>query len=141
MVCLVSAIYGGGGMLCCARPARKILFLVCCIRGTKTFFFAFARENSGVQPLATSAAEAEMKQLHWRNTFRPVRWNELSQQQKDMVLESHIHLTKKRSGEIKGRTVAGGNKQRGYIEKEDASSPTVATESVILTSLVDAIEQ
>jgi len=90
---------------------------------------------------ATVAAEAEMKQLHWRNSFRPVRWNGLTQQQKDMVLESHIFLTQKRTGEIKGRTVAGGNKQRNYIEKEDASSPTVATESVILTSVIDAVEE
>jgi hypothetical protein len=30
-------------------------------------------------------------------------------------------------GKIKGRTVAGGNKQWDYISKEDASSPTVAT--------------
>jgi len=57
------------------------------------------------------------------------------------VLESHIFLTQKRTGEIKGRTVAGGNKQRNYIEKEDASSPTVATESVILTSVIDAVEE
>ena len=40
-----------------------------------------------------------------------------------------------------GRTVADGNKQRGYIDKEDASSPTVATESVILTSIIDALEK
>ena len=75
---------------------------------------------------ATNAAEAEMKQLHWRNSFRPVRYNELSDKQKETILESHIFLTKKRTGEIKGRTVAGGNKQRNYIDKEDASSPTVA---------------
>jgi hypothetical protein len=81
-----------------------------------------------------------MKQLHWRNTFKPVRWSELTPEQKGTILESHIFITKKRTGEIKGRTVAGGNKQRDYISKEDASSPTVAIESVILTSLIDAIE-
>ena len=53
----------------------------------------------------------------------------------------HIFLTQKRTGEIKGRTVAGGNKQRGFVEKEDASSPTVATESVILTAMIDAEER
>ena len=57
------------------------------------------------------------------------------------MLESHIFLKKKRTGEVKGRAVAGGNKQRGYIDKEDASSPTVAIESVILTSIVDALEE
>ncbi len=89
---------------------------------------------------ATCAAEAEMKQLDWRNTFKPVKYSELTDRQKETILESHIFLTEKRTGKIKGRTVAGGNKQQGYIEKEDASSPTVATESVILTSVVDASE-
>jgi hypothetical protein len=36
-------------------------------------------------------------------------------------------LKEKRDGKVKGRTVAGGNKQRDYISKEDASSPTFAT--------------
>ena len=36
--------------------------------------------------------------------------------------------------------MAGGNKQRGYISKEDSSSPTVATESVLLTCIIDAEE-
>ena len=40
---------------------------------------------------ATSAAEAEMKQLHWRNTFKPVRWSELTVKQKATVL-SHIFI-------------------------------------------------
>jgi hypothetical protein len=39
---------------------------------------------------------------------------------------------------IKGRTVAGEKKQRDYIFKEDASSPTVATEEVLLSCIIDA---
>ena len=57
-----------------------------------------------------------------------------------MVLESYMFLKEKRDGKTKGRTVAGGNKQRGYISKEDASSRTVATESVLLTCIIDAEE-
>ena len=52
-----------------------------------------------------------------------------------------MFLKEKRDGSIKGRTVAGGNKQRDYISKEDASSPTVATESVLLTCIIDAEEE
>ena len=37
--------------------------------------------------------------------------------------------------------VAGGNKQRGTIDKEDAASPTAALESVLLTSRIDAAEE
>jgi hypothetical protein len=57
-----------------------------------------------------------------------------------MVLESHMFLKEKRDGSLKGRTVAGGNKQRDYISKEDASSPTVATEAVLLSCIIDAKE-
>ena len=71
----------------------------------------------------------------------PKLWNKLSAEQKENVLESHIFITQKRLGEIKGRTVAGGNKQQGYIDKEDASSPTVFTESMILTSMINTIEE
>jgi hypothetical protein len=56
------------------------------------------------------------------------------------VLESHIFLKLKRDGKIEGRTIAGVNKQRDYISKEDASSPTVATESVLLSCIIDAEE-
>jgi hypothetical protein len=51
-----------------------------------------------------------------------------------------MFLKEKRTGEIKGRTVAGGNKQRAFVSKEEATSPTVATESVLLTCIIDADE-
>ncbi len=41
---------------------------------------------------------------------------------------------------LKARQVAGSNKQRGYIMKEDASSLTVSSEAVMLTCIVDANE-
>jgi hypothetical protein len=88
-----------------------------------------------------TAAHMEMKQLHLRNTFKPKHWRELSHTQRQMVLESHMFLKEKRDKSIKGRTVAGGNKQRDYISKEDSSSPTVATESVLLTCIIDAQER
>jgi hypothetical protein len=89
---------------------------------------------------AFMAAQSDMKQLHFRNTFKPKHWRELSQVQRQTVLESHSFLKQKRDGKIKGRTVAGGNNQWDYISKEDASSPTVATESVLLSCIIDAEE-
>jgi hypothetical protein len=52
-----------------------------------------------------------------------------------------MFLKEKRNRKIKGRTVARGNKQRDYISKEDASSPTVTTESVLLSCIIDAEEE
>jgi hypothetical protein len=57
------------------------------------------------------------------------------------VLEPHMFLKQKRDGKIKGRTMTGCNKQRDYISKEDASSQTVATESVLLSCIIDAEEE
>jgi hypothetical protein len=71
-------------------------------------------------------SQSEMKQLNFMNTFKPKNWLELSQVQRQTVLESQMFLKQKWDGNIKGIIVAGGNKQHGYISKEDASSPTVA---------------
>jgi hypothetical protein len=89
---------------------------------------------------ANEAIQAEMYQLHMRDTFEPLRWEELNTDEKRKILESHLFLQGKRDGRIKERTVAGGNKERGFITKEEASSPTVSTESVIFTSVIDALE-
>ncbi len=49
-------------------------------------------------------------------------------------------MERKLDGVLKAQTVAGGNKQHGYILKEDASSPTVSNEAVMLTCVIDADE-
>ena len=59
-----------------------------------------------------TAVQSEMKQLHFRNTFKPKHWRELTHTQRHTVLESHMFLKEKRDGAIKVRAVAGGNKQR-----------------------------
>jgi hypothetical protein len=52
-----------------------------------------------------------------------------------------MFLKQKRDRKIKGRTLVGGNKQGDYISKEDASSPTVAMESVLLSFIIDTKEE
>jgi hypothetical protein len=87
------------------------------------------------------ATESEMKQLHFHNTFKPVHWSKLTDIQHQTVLEFHMFLKEKQNGKIKGRTVAGGNKQQDYISKEDASLLTVTTESILLSCIIDAEEE
>jgi hypothetical protein len=60
---------------------------------------------------AYTAAKSGMKQLHLRDTFKLMKWSELTEIQCMTVLESHMFLKQKRDGKIKGQTVAGGNKQ------------------------------
>ena len=51
-----------------------------------------------------------------------------------------MFLKKKRDGIIKGRGCADGRKQREYTSREDASSPTVAIESLLLSCVINAKE-
>jgi hypothetical protein len=89
---------------------------------------------------AKVAVEVKAMQLHWRNSFKPVQWKDVDEEKQKQILESHVFVKKKRSGQFRAHKVAGDNKQRDFISKENASTPTVATESVLLTSLVDAQE-
>ena len=57
------------------------------------------------------------------------------------MLESHIFAERKQDGSLKAQQVAGGNKQQGYITKEDASSPTVSSEAVMLMCVINATKK
>jgi hypothetical protein len=83
-----------------------------------------------------------MKQLHWRNSYKPKHWRELfkGQKEKHAIIESHIFEEEKWDGKLKARKVVGGNKQCDYITKEDVSSQTVSAEAVMLTCVIDALE-
>jgi hypothetical protein len=87
------------------------------------------------------AVSKELSQLHFRDTFEPIHSKYPTQQERKEVLESHLFLKEKRDTAVKGRMVAGGNKQRDTIDKQDASSPTAALESVLLTAVIDAKEK
>ena len=82
----------------------------------------------------------ELSQLHMRDTFEPINPKTLNNQEYDQVLELHLFFKEKRDKSIKGRMVAGGDKQRGTINKADAASPTSALESVLFTATIDAKE-
>ena len=72
-----------------------------------------------------------------RDTLIPINGKDLTEEQRNTILEYHLFLKDKRNGTIKGREVSGGNKHRDLISKEDNISPKVATKSVLLTWIVD----
>jgi hypothetical protein len=103
--------------------------------------------KAGLKEWSTRAMDvvhSEMKQLHLRNTFKPKHWKDLTTEQNRTESKcSRITSVSqgKRNGLIKDRTVAEDNKQCNFISKEDASSPTVAKVSVLLTCIVYAEEE
>jgi len=86
------------------------------------------------------AAHDEMKQLHDRKCFKPIDINTISTEARKKAMRSHMLLTEKRDGRIKGRAVADGSTQRTWITKDEAASPTVAMESTLITATIDAKE-
>eukprot|EP00804_Cyclotella_cryptica_P006122 CCRYP_010732-RA/>CCRYP_010732-RA protein AED:0.20 eAED:0.22 QI:0/0/0/1/1/1/2/0/901 len=86
------------------------------------------------------AATAKLTQMHDMATYKPMHAHELTREQRLQALSSLMFLTQKRDGQIKGRACANGSKQRGYIDKELATSPTVLTDSLMITATIDAVD-
>ena len=76
------------------------------------------------------AVRSEMQQLHDRRMMCPRPPSTISRNERGDALQYLMFLKKKRDGTIKGRGCADGRKQRRYITKSDASSPTISTEDV-----------
>jgi ribosomal protein L22 len=98
--------------------------------------------RKGQQVLGKAGEDAvtkELTQLHERKVLKAVA-NLNCKERKD-ALKYLMFLKEKRKGIIKGRGCADGRKQRGYATKEEASSPTVAIESVMLSCTIDAKER
>ena len=87
-----------------------------------------------------TAVRKEMRQLHDRKVMKPRDAKELTPEQRREALAYLMFLKRKRCGKVKGRGCADGRKQRKYTDPADAASPTVATESVFLTMVIDALE-
>ena len=83
----------------------------------------------------------EMQQLHDRKCFKPIAIGSLTQTERKRALESLIFLTEKKDGTIKARHCADGSPQREWMNREDVSSPTVNTESTLLTAVIEAEEE
>ena len=52
-----------------------------------------------------------------------------------------MFLKRKKCGKIKARGCADGRPQRKYIPKEDTALPTVSTEALFLSTMIDAYER
>ena len=89
---------------------------------------------------AVQAVFNEYAQLDNKDTFMPENANKLSLEQKREALNLITIVKEKRCGKVKGRACADGRKQRRYISKEEASSPTIQMESLFLSLLIDAKE-
>ena len=87
-----------------------------------------------------STAKKELSQMHSRVGFKAVAVAELTRLERQRAQEGLMLLTRKKSGDVKGRLVYNGKGTRSWVSREDKSSPTVLNESLMLTCAVDAYE-
>lgn len=87
-----------------------------------------------------NAVGGELRQVHEMKGFQPIHHTTLSDIDKKRALQYLMYLKEKRDGSIKARGCADGRKQRLWTNKEDASSPTVALGSLMLSCAIDAFE-
>jgi hypothetical protein len=99
--------------------------------------------KQGIRKHGKPAIEAlyqEFLQLHNRTVFQGQHAHQLTKQQKLGALRAISVIKEKRSGTLKGRTVADGSVQRDLYDKQDTTSPTVTTDALMMSLLIDAHE-
>ena len=90
---------------------------------------------------AIDALATEWEQLDTLSVFKGRDYDSLSKQDRCSALKTVQLIKEKKDGKIKGRTCVNGSRQRLYTAEEDASSPTVSTEALLITAAVDAAEE
>jgi len=90
--------------------------------------------------VAVDALVNEFAQLDDKNVFEPLHGDSLTWEEKKAALDAISVIKEKRCGKIKGRTVANGSKQRNLYTKEETTSPTISTDALMLSLMIDAAE-
>jgi hypothetical protein len=97
--------------------------------------------KKGIEKFGETGIEAvhkEMKQIHDQVVFEPISIEKMTILERKAAMESLIFLTEKIDETIKARVCANGSTQRTCITREEASSPTTASEAIIITGVIDA---
>ena len=89
---------------------------------------------------AEVALMQEFAQLENLDAYEALDAKLLTRTQRRAALRAINLIKKKRDGKLKGRTVADGSVQRSLYDKSETASPTVATDALLLSIIIDAHE-
>jgi hypothetical protein len=90
--------------------------------------------------VAIDTLSQEFLQSRDLGVFQGQHAGKLTKAQKRGALRAISVIKEKRCGRIKGHTVADGRPQRALYTKEQTSSPTVLTDALMMSILIDASE-
>ena len=82
-----------------------------------------------------------MKHLHDRSVLIPVELRKLYSRSKTATLKYLMFLQMKQDGRVKGRGFTDVRSQHAYTDKDENSSPKVATESLMILCVIDSMER
>jgi hypothetical protein len=101
--------------------------------------------TAGIKKHGQKAVDAlvskEFCQLDDKSVFAAVNAGALSAKQKSAALQAINLIKEKRDGSIKGQSCADGRPQRVLYTKEQLASPTVSTDALMISLMVDANER
>ena len=106
--------------------------------------------RKGIKTFGDRAIEAivsELKQLDvgafpGKPVVEPIEYNSLTKEELRSALEAVSLIKEKRSGKMKGRVCANGSRQRRYLKADESvASPTVSTEGLLTSFIIDAHEE
>jgi len=99
--------------------------------------------KAGIKKHGKAAEEAlmmEFAQLEDLTVYESINPRSLTKDQRMGALRAINLIKEKRDGRLKGRTVADGRAQRSLYDKSETASPTVSTDALTLSIIVDAHE-
>ena len=124
------------------EEARVLIHIMQCMEKKLQFAQRYTLKKSTMKfgNRARQAARSELSQLNERMVFTPIHREDITKEEIRKSMESLMFLTEKRDGTVKARACANGSIQREYLMRDKAASPTVISESVIITSCIEAKE-
>ena len=111
----------------------------------RMFGFVFTQMSAwaGIKKHGQAARDvltAEFTQLDYKGAYEPIHAADLTETQQTSALRIINLIKEKSNGRLKGRSVADGRPQRVLYTRDETSSPTATPESILLTAMIDAVE-
>ena len=100
--------------------------------------------TAGIKKHGQKAVDAlfkEFSQLDEKSVFAPLHAKDLTPKQRAQALRAINLIKEKRDGALKGRSCADGRPQKALYAKEDSASPTVSTDALMFSLMIDAFEE
>ena len=107
------------------------------------FIFKQMFAQAGIEKhgqVARDALTAEFAQLDYKGAYEPIHAADLTETQQTSALRIINLIKEKQNRRLKGRSVADGRPQCALYTKDETSSPTATPDSVLLTAMIDAVE-